>query len=96
MESKEQILKKIRDHKDKIKSFGVKRLGLFGSFANNTATDKSDLDFIVEFEEKTFDAYMGLKDYLEELFQRPVDLVLPNTIKPRLRSQILGEVVDAA
>ena len=96
MENKEQILKKIKENHDKIKSFGIKRLALFGSFGRDEARKESDLDFIVEFEHKTFDAYMGLKQYLEELFQRPVDLVLPNTIKPRLRSQILGDVVDAA
>ena len=92
MESREQILGKITENQAKIKSFGVKRLALFGSFERNQANKQSDLDFVVEFEHKTFDAYMGLKQYLEELFDRPVDLVLPNTIKPRLRSQILGNM----
>lgn len=96
MENKEQVLKKIKENHTKIKSFGVKRLALFGSYGRNQASKESDLDFIVEFDQKTFDAYMGLKQYLEELFKCPVDLVLPNTLKPRLRSQILGDVVDAA
>ena len=53
-------------------------------------------NLVVEFDHKTFDAYMGLKYYLEELFGRRVDLVLPDMLKPRLHSRILGELVDAA
>ena len=94
--SKEKILSTIREHRSELNKFGVKRLGIFGSFAHGTPHTTSDLDFVVEFERKTFDAYMGLKQYLEELFERRVDLVLPNTIKSRLRSKILSEIVDAA
>ena len=94
--SKENILKTIRRNKKSLKKFGVKKLALFGSHARGEASKSSDIDFLVEFESKSFDAYMGLKDFLEHLFQCRVDLVLPNTIKPRLRSQILQDLVDAA
>ncbi len=96
MLKKNLILDKIRNHHTEIRQYGVKRLGLFGSFARGEEQTTSDLDFVVEFEHKTFDAYMGLKQYLEELFGCHVDLVLPNTIKTRIRSRILGELVDAA
>lgn len=96
MDNKETVLQKIREHQTQLKSFSIKRLGLFGSFVRNQATHDSDLDFLVEFEKKSFDNYMGLKQYLEELFNRRVDLVLTSTLKPRLRSQILKESVDAA
>ena len=62
---------------------GVRRPGSFGSTVRNEATDASDLDFLVEFREKTFDAYMDLKTLLERIFDRPVDLVLPENVKPR-------------
>ena len=55
----------------------------------------SDLDFLVEFEKKSFDAYMDLKAFLETLFGCRVDLVLENAIKPRLRSTILNEALHA-
>ncbi len=96
MVNKEYILERLRKNQGKISSFGVKRLALFGSFAADTASETSDLDFLVEFEKNSFDAYMGLKHFLEDLFQRPVDLVLPDTIKPRLKPQILSEAIDAA
>jgi len=53
------------------------------------------LDFVFEFEKKSFDSYMGLKLLLEGLLDRPVDLVLADGIKPRLRAAILEEAVHA-
>lgn len=96
MHNKESILKAIQEHKAEIKKFGVKRLGLFGSFVHGKQNASSDLDFAVELEPKTFDAYMGLKHYLEGLFDCHVDLVLFSAIKPRLKPQILRDLVDAA
>jgi hypothetical protein len=93
MRTREAVLQKLEENREKIRSFGVKRLGLFGSCARGEASAKSDLDFVVEFSQKSFDAYMDLKDFLEGLFGCPVDLVLTNTIKPRLRKPILSEAV---
>lgn len=90
-----QILQLIEANREKIKGFGVHRLGLFGSAARGEATEGSDLDFLVELENETFDAYMDLKFFLEKLFNCRVDLVLPDTIKPRLRPYILSETIYA-
>jgi predicted nucleotidyltransferase len=94
--TREVVLKQLEDNRDKIRSFGVKRLGLFGSCARGEATQSSDLDFVVELENETFDAYMDLKEFLEGLFHCSVDLVLIDAIKPRLREIILGEAIYAA
>ncbi len=93
--NKEKALALIKEHGETIKGFGVKKLGLFGSTASGDAGEGSDLDFIVEFEKKTFDSYMDLKFFLEELFQRKVDLVLSDAVKPRLKASILEEAVYA-
>lgn len=90
-----QILQIIEANREKIKSFGVRRLGLFGSAARGEATEGSDLDFLVELEKKTFDNYMDLKEFLEELFGCKVDLVMKDAIKPRLREPILRETIYA-
>lgn len=82
-------------NKAKIQSFGVRELSLFGSSVRGEDTPASDLDFIVEFEKKSFDSYMDLKLFLEELFDRPVDLVLADGIKPKLRAAILREAIHA-
>lgn len=60
------------------------------------ATDSSDIDFLVEFDDKTFDNYLDTKELLETLFGRNVDLVIKSNIKPRLRDRILSEAVRAA
>ena len=93
--TREAVLKQLEDNRDKIRGFGVKRLGLFGSVARGEATEVSDLDFLVELEKKSFDVYMDLKDFLEEMFGCKVDLVMKDALKPRLREPILKETVYA-
>lgn len=75
--------------------FSVSRIGVFGSFARGDEGPDSDVDVLVEFEEPTFDHYMDLKFHLEEVLGRSVDLVLTDTVKPRLRPIIEKEVVYA-
>jgi hypothetical protein len=91
----EQILRIIEANREKIKGLGVRRLGLFGSAARGEAAEGSDLDFLVELEKKTFDNYMDLKFFLEDLFGCKVDLVMVSALKPRLREPILKETVYA-
>jgi len=91
----EQILELVRTNRADLRRLGVRRLGLFGSAARGEATEASDLDFLVEFERKTFDAYMDVKELLERLFQRRVDLVVAEAVKPQLRPRILQEIVYA-
>jgi predicted nucleotidyltransferase len=93
--TRDQILVKLSQERDNIRRFGVRSLGLFGSVARGENTSASDLDILVEFDHKSFDAYMDLKAYLENLFGCPVDLVLANTLKPRLREPILSETIHA-
>ncbi|NOZ72601.1 MAG: hypothetical protein GXP38_11940 [Chloroflexi bacterium] len=74
--------------------YGVKRLELFGSASRNDFDlEKSDLDFLVEFTDNHVlgpsDRYFGLKEDLEQLFQRPVDLVEIKAIRnPYFRQAI--------
>jgi hypothetical protein len=94
--NRETILKALEENRDIIRSYGVKRLGLFGSCARGECTEASDLDFVVELDKKSFDVYMDFKAFLEELFECQVDLVMADTVKPRLRSTILDEAVHVS
>jgi len=79
------------------RDFGVKRLGLFGSFAREEATERSDVDLLVEFVGPTnFDDYMDLKFRLEELLGRRVDLVTRKALRARLRPHIERDLIDVA
>ncbi len=92
--TEDNILKMIEDKRERIDDFGVKEIGLFGSYLKNEQNEESDIDILVEFYEgkKTFDNYMGLKFFLEELFDKKVDLVLKNAVKPFLKEQIMGNI----
>ncbi len=96
MQNRDDVLQCLREHQQALRRLGVRRLGLFGSIARGEGRGDSDLDFLVELERNSFDAYMDVKFFLEDTFQRPVDLVLADTVKPRLRDVILKETVYAA
>ena len=93
MNSRSDIIKLLEKERETIKSFGVRELGVFGSFARNEQTSNSDVDVLVDLERKTFDAYMDLLFFLEGLFGRKVDLVMKETIKPIIKNRILSETV---
>jgi hypothetical protein len=95
MPTRDEVLRILEREGPTFRGLGVLRLGLFGSTARGFSGPNSDLDFVVEFEAKSFDRYMDLKLLLEKLFGCPVDLVLSDVIKPRLRKAILGEAVYA-
>ena len=93
--TRDEVLKVLEANRHALHAYGVRSLGLFGSVARGDATSTSDLDFVVQLEKKSFDGYMNVKAFLESLFGCRVDLVLENTIKPRLRGAILREAVHA-
>lgn len=94
MSPRDKILDTIRQHPDQLRAYGVKRVGLFGSFARANQNPKSDIDILVEFVRgsKTFDNYMDLKFFLEKLFHRKVDLVIKDVLKARIKNRVLAEI----
>jgi hypothetical protein len=77
--------------------FSVKALSVFGSVARGEAAEGSDVDVLVAFKQKaTFDLFMDLKFYLEELLGRGVDLVTDKAIRPQVRRAIDQEMIDVA
>jgi len=74
--TKIEILNELSKNKNHImKNFEVDKIGLFGSYAKNTQTENSDIDIYVEFKNKTFDNLAGLWNYLEELYEKKIDLI---------------------
>jgi predicted nucleotidyltransferase len=98
VQTKEQIFALLRDRQSDLRRFGVRRYGLFGSFIRNAATDQSDVDLLVEFTpgQKTFDHFMHLAFFLEELLGRKVDLLTTESLSPHIGPHILAEVEYAA
>jgi len=92
---KEEILRILKMLKEEIKiKYRVKSIGIFGSYINNEQTDDSDIDFLVEFEENAdLFHYVGLTLFLEEQFNKKVDVVSKPALKEELRKNILQEVI---
>ena len=74
--------------------FGVRKIGIFGSFARDEATSNSDVDVLVEFDpdRKTFDNFMSLSFFLEDVLQRCVEVVTTNALSPHIGPRILASV----
>jgi predicted nucleotidyltransferase len=89
-----EIIDLLKSHARDIKAtFGVKRIGLFGSFARGDQKEASDIDILVEFEKPTFRNFMDLSFYLDDLFGRKVDLVTVKGLHPRIRPYVEKDVI---
>ena len=94
MLTKQTIIQKIEQNKEKIRSFGVVSLALFGSYARDEQVTASDIDFLVEFDKNRGLAkdYFGLMHFLEDLFRTDIDLVKPHLVRKELKEDILKGV----
>lgn len=74
--------------------FGVTRLALFGSAARGTAGPDSDVDLLVAFDGPATSArYFGVQFYLEDLLQRPIDLVTESALRPQFRPYVERDAI---
>jgi predicted nucleotidyltransferase len=98
VQTKEQVFGLLQQHRARLKDFGVKRCGLFGSFVSGHPRADSDVDLLIEFEpeQKTFDNFMRVAFFLEETFGRKVDLLTPESLSRHIGPNILREVEYAA
>ena len=94
MKKIEEIRKKLTQHKLELKiGFGVEEIGIFGSYVKGEATEESDLDILIEFEDSiSLLKFVELENYLSELLDVKVDLVMKSALKPRIGRHILEEV----
>ncbi len=94
VKDKREIYALLADNESQLRRLGVRRCGLFGSFARGEQDDRSDVDVLVKFEagRKNFDNFMALAFFLEDLFGRKVDLLTPESLSPYIWPHILDEV----
>ena len=92
--TREQILEFLRQHKQEMHdSFGVSKIGLFGSYARGDAREDSDIDMAIELATYTADNYFGLLHYLEDTFRKRIDLGIESNFKPIIKPYILKEII---
>ena len=95
--SLDEIKKILKKYEKELKEkYGVKEIGIFGSYIRGEAKEESDLDILVEFEPDaniSLLEFVELENYLSDLLGVKVDLVEKCVLKPRIGKQILNEVV---
>ncbi|RLC79361.1 MAG: nucleotidyltransferase [Chloroflexi bacterium] len=93
----EEILRKIEENIDKIKRFGVKRIGLFGSYVRGEQGAESDVDIVVEFEKgkATLDNFLDLTEYLEKFLGKKIDLLTIDGVKSIRIDHIRKEIEES-
>ena len=94
MQTKHAVIEKLKANDDTMRSYGVRRLGIFGSVAREEHGSESDIDLLVEFQKgtKTYDNFINLVFFLEELLGRKVELITTDSLSPYIGPRILEEV----
>lgn len=94
--TKNEILNYLKEHKNEFeKKFGISKIGLFGSFARDEATNSSDIDILVEIKNDTIDIHekkLQLKELIEKAFNKKVDIAREKYLKKFVKDEILKEV----
>ena len=96
MTTKDYIISAIKTNKQTLKKFGIRNVGLFGSYSRDEQSLKSDIDILIDFipEMENFDNYMAVCDIFEDLFKNEkVEIVTKNGLSPYIGPRILNEVV---
>ena len=91
---KSDIFNFLTANREAISSYGVRKIGLFGSFVRNSQTAASDIDILIEFkqEEETYRNFINLAYFLEDNLERKVDLLTTDSLSPYIGPRILREV----
>ncbi len=93
MITRNEILLKLKELKPTLyHDFAVREIGLFGSFSDETNNEESDIDLLVELERPIGWKFFTLQIYLENTFNRKIDLVTKNALKEQIREGILKQV----
>lgn len=93
MLTRTDILSKLTELKPILhKDFSVNKIGLFGSYSDNSFTEESDIDILVELEKPIGWKFFSLELYLEQIFNKKIDLVTQNTLKEQIKKNILEQV----
>lgn len=92
--SREEILALLRSMLPELEArFGVRSMGLFGSYATGEATEQSDVDILVDVDPSIGLGFVTLAETIEDELGLPVDLVSVRAIKPRYREAVEQDIV---
>jgi hypothetical protein len=96
MKTKKEIEETLKKYKPILREkFSVKEIGIFGSYVRGEESEHSDIDILVKFSSPMGWEFIDLKEFLEKILGKKVDLVTVQALKPQLKDSILREVVYA-
>jgi uncharacterized protein len=92
--TKQELIERLLSDKDKLSSYGIEQIGIFGSFVRGQVKETSDIDFFIHFqaEYKTLRNFIGLADYLKNLLGRKIEIVTPQSLNQFIGKYIQQEV----
>jgi uncharacterized protein len=96
--TKQDAIEILRRNRDALRARGIQHAALFGSVARGEAHRTSDVDVLVELDpamKLDMFAYAGLKRYVSELFDGPVDVVNKDALKTHLRRSVTADAIYA-
>lgn len=93
VQNKQTLLSTLLENNQKIRSYGVLKLSIFGSSVTDNLMPESDIDFLIEFDpnQKSYDNFIGLIFYLEDLLGRKVEIVTSQALSKYIGPHILKQ-----
>lgn len=98
VETKEDLVNRIRQRRSELQALGIASIALFGSFARGTQKRRSDVDLLVNFTagEKSFDHFMEASFLLERIMSRKVRLITGDSLTPAFKARIEKDLIDVS
>lgn len=96
MTTTQNIVNTLKTNRAAMAQFGIRDIGLFGSYVRGEQSKNSDIDILLDFEpdKETYDNYMAVYDLLEQLFKNEkVEIVTKNGLSPYIGTKILNEIL---
>jgi uncharacterized protein len=93
-----EALRRLNRNRERLRTYSVRHIAVFGSTARDQATEHSDVDILVEFEPQArvgLFTFVRLLDHLSDVMGTRIDLATPGALRPEMREQILAEAVRA-
>jgi len=96
--TRHEALRRLTRNREKLRTYSVLHIAVFGSTARDQATVHSDVDLLVEFDPEQrvgMFAFVHLLDFLSDVMGTRIDLATPAALRAEMRGEILGEAVRA-
>lgn len=94
---KDKVINLLKEHLAQIQKYKIKKISIFGSVARGQELPESDIDILIKFEgPASYDMYMDLKFFLEDLLGRKVDLITEDSLRNEIKKHVEKDLIRVA